>query len=41
MSVPYLREAAAQDDLGKLIRFVRLHLGGGNEAVGKEEIDRS
>ncbi len=41
MSVPYLREAAAQDDLGKLIRFVRLHLGDGNETVGKEEIDRS
>jgi hypothetical protein len=41
MSVPYLREAAAQDDLGKLVRFVRLHLGDGNEAVGKEEIDRS
>jgi hypothetical protein len=39
MSVPYLRQAAAQDDLGKLIRFVRLHPG--NEAVGKEEIDRS
>ena len=41
MSVPYLREAAAQDDLGKLVRFVRLHLGDGNEAVGKDEIDRS
>jgi hypothetical protein len=41
MSVPYLPEAAAQDDLGKLVRFVRLHLGDGNEAVGKEEIDRS
>ena len=24
-----------------MIRFVRLHLGDGNEAVGKEEIDRS
>ncbi len=41
MSVPYLREAAAHDDLGKLVRFVRLHLGDGNEGVGKEEIDRS
>jgi len=41
MSVPYLREAAAQDDLAKLVRFVRLHLGDGNEATGKEEIDRS
>lgn len=35
MSVPYLREAAAQGDLGELVRFVRLHLGDGNEAVGK------
>lgn len=41
MSVPYLREAAAQDDVGKLVRFVCLHLGDGNETVGKEEIDRS
>jgi len=41
MSVPYLREAASQEDLGKMIRFVRLHLGDGNENVGKEEIDRS
>ena len=41
MSVPYLREAAANDDLAKLVRFVRLHLGDGNEGVGKEEIDRS
>jgi hypothetical protein len=41
MSVPYLREAAAQEDLGKLVRFVRLHLGDGDEAVGKDEIDRS
>ena len=41
MSVPHLIEAAAQNDLGKLVRFVRLHLGDGNEAVGKEEIDRS
>jgi hypothetical protein len=41
MSVPHLHEAAAQDDLGKLVRFVRLHLGDGSEAVGKEEIDRS
>lgn len=41
MSVPYLREAAANDDLDKLVRFVRLHLGDGNEAVGQDEIDRS
>jgi hypothetical protein len=41
MSVPYLREAAAQEDLGRLVRFVRLHLGDGDEAVRKDEIDRS
>jgi hypothetical protein len=41
MSVPYLREAAAHDDLDKLVRFVRLHLGDGNEAVGQDEIERS
>lgn len=41
MSVPYLREAAAKDDVEKLVRFVQLHLGDGNEAVGKKEIDRS
>lgn len=41
MSVPYLREAAASDDVETLIRFVRLHLGDGNENVGRREIDRS
>ncbi|MGB8541782.1 MAG: hypothetical protein WCD49_09115 [Candidatus Acidiferrales bacterium] len=41
MSVAYLQEAASRDDVGRLVRFVRLHLGDGNEAVGKEEIDRS
>lgn len=41
MSVAYLRAAAARGDVEKFIRFVRLHLGDGNEAVGKEEIDRS
>jgi hypothetical protein len=41
MSVPYLRGAAAREDIDKVIRFVRLHLGDGNETVGKEEIDRS
>jgi len=41
MSVPYLRESAAQGDVQKMIRFVRLHLGDGNEVTGREEIDRS
>jgi hypothetical protein len=41
MSVPYLREAAAAGETAKLIRFVRLHLGDGNEDVGRKEIDKS
>ncbi|HEY6333736.1 MAG TPA: hypothetical protein VI756_30750 [Blastocatellia bacterium] len=41
MSVPYLKEAVASGETEKLIRFVRLHLGDGNEAVGKSEIDKS
>jgi hypothetical protein len=40
VSVPYLK-AAASGEPEKLIRFVRLHLGDGNEAVGKSEIDKS
>ena len=41
MSVPYLREAVKDGDSEKLIRFVRLHLGDGNENVGQKEIDKS
>lgn len=41
MSVPYLREAAAAGDEEALVRFVRLHLGDGNESTGRKEIDRS
>ena len=41
MSVPYLREAVKDGDSEKLIRFVRLHLGDGNENVGRKEIDKS
>ncbi len=41
MSVPYLREAVASGDSEKLIRFVRLHLGDGNEEVGSKEINKS
>jgi hypothetical protein len=41
MSVPYLKEAAAAGEREKLVRFVRLHLGDGNEQVGSEEIDKS
>jgi len=41
MSVPYLREAVKDGDSEKLIRFVRLHLGDGNENGGRKEIDKS
>jgi hypothetical protein len=41
MSVPYLRRAVKDGDSEKLIRFVRLHLGDGNENVGRKEIDKS
>jgi hypothetical protein len=41
MSVPYLQEAARSGDSEKLLRFVRLHLGDGNENTGRKEIDKS
>jgi hypothetical protein len=41
MSVPFLQQAVEDHELDKLVRFVRLHLGDGSEAVGKNEIDRS
>jgi hypothetical protein len=41
MSVPFLKEATAAGQNDKLIRFVRLHLGDGNEDVGAREIDKS
>ena len=41
MSVSYLREAVQSGDSEKLIRFVRLHLGDGDESVGRKEIDKS
>jgi hypothetical protein len=41
MSVNYLREAVAAGDSAKLVRFVHLHLGDGNEDVGRKEIDKS
>jgi len=41
MSVPYLRQAVKDGDSEKLIRFVRLHFGDGNENVGRKEIDKS
>jgi hypothetical protein len=40
MSLPYLREAIANGDKEKLIRYVRLHFGDGNEDAGRKEIDK-
>jgi hypothetical protein len=41
MSVPYLKEALANGENEKLIRFVRLHLGDGDENAGRKEIDKA
>jgi len=40
MSVQYLRDAARAGDSEKLIRFVRLHVGDGNEQLGEKEINK-
>ncbi len=41
MSLDYLKEAVASDDSEKLIRYVRLHFGDGNESAGAKEIDKA
>lgn len=41
MSLPYLKEAIESGDKEKLIRYVRLHFGDGNEEAGRKEIDKS
>ena len=41
MSLQYLKTAVAENDSEKLIRYVRLHLGDGNEAAGRKEIDKA
>ncbi|MDQ4122690.1 MAG: hypothetical protein M3209_14725 [Acidobacteriota bacterium] len=41
MSLQYLKEAVAANETESLIRYVRLHFGDGNEAVGKKEIDKA
>jgi hypothetical protein len=41
MSVPFLKEAASSGQNDKLVRFVRIHLGDGNEQTGAREIDKS
>lgn len=41
MSLKYLKEAVVNNDTEKLIRYVRLHLGDGNEVAGRQEIDKA
>ncbi len=41
MSLNYLKEAVASSDTEKLIRYVRLHFGDGDEATGRKEIDKA
>jgi len=41
LSLKYLKDAVAAGDTEKLIRYVRLHLGDGNEEAGRREIDKA
>ncbi len=41
MSLQYLKDAIKNNDTEKLIRYVRLHFGDGNEAEGRKEIDKA
>ena len=41
MSVAYLQEGVRRGDHERLIRYVRLHLGDGNEEVGRKEIEKA
>lgn len=41
MSLAYLKEAVEAGDREKLIRYVRLHFGDGNEDAGRKEIDKA
>ena len=41
MSLAYLKAAIRDGDNEKLIRYVRLHLGDGNEEQGRKEIDKA
>lgn len=41
MSLAYLKDAVDAGETEKLIRYIRLHFGDGNEAVGAKEIDKA
>ena len=41
MSLQYLRDTIQSNDTEKLVRYVRLHFGDGNEKKGALEIDKA
>lgn len=41
MSIDYLQQAIEHDDREALIRYVRLHLGDGDERAGRLEIEKA
>ena len=41
VSLPHLKAALAAGDTETLIRYVRLHVGDGDEAAGRTEIDKA
>ena len=41
MSLTYLKEAIDAGETAKLIRYVRLHFGDGDEETGAKEIDKA
>ena len=41
MSLAYLKAAVEAGENEKLIRYVRLHFGDGNEDAGRKEIDKA
>jgi len=41
VSLHHLKAAVASGDTAALIRYVRLHVGDGNEHVGRNEIDKA
>ncbi len=41
MSLAYLKKAVEENDGEKLIRYVRLHFGDGDESVGEKEVNKA
>lgn len=41
MSLPYLKKAVDGGDQAALLRYVRLHVGDGDEHAGAKEIDKA